>query len=348
MTNGKTNPTHLVDAVQPLVSVAMITYNHRPYIEQAVNSILHQQADFGVELVIGEDCSKDGTRDFVLQMQRQHPERIRVIATEHNVGAHQNMHRTELACRGKYVAFCEGDDYWQDPAKLAKQVAFLEARPDYSMVHSHCHRYVVAEKKLLRNSLTVPTGLDDARAYEDLLLGVRYALTVTVVTRREQLNWILEHCPECTDPKWPMGDTQSWLELSRLGKVGCIHESLATTNILPESAGQSQDVRKRLRFQLAARELQLHYLQKYPVAVEVDRAVRRHLARSVLGAAYAACDGAVAADLFQDFIRNGGRPDSAVHCLRWGSYSRARHRLVYPYLKVEARWRRWRRSRAVA
>lgn len=326
----------------------MITYNQRPYIEQAVQSILSQQAEFGVELVIGEDCSTDGTREMVLNLKRRWPHNLVVVTSDENVGAHENATRTMRACRGKYVAFCEGDDHWHDPTKLAKQVALLESRPDYVMVHSHCHRYLVAKNTLIRNSLTVPVGLDDSKAYEDLLLGVRYALTVTVVTRREQLNWINEHCPECTDPKWPMGDTQRWLELSRLGKVGCIHEPLATTNILPESAGQSRDGAKRLRFALAARELQLHYLAKYPVAADIDRAVRRQLAWSLLQTASQTQDHAVAEEMFGEFRRHGGRAGLTARCLLWASGSSLRRRLIFPYLKVETRWRRLRRQLAGA
>jgi glycosyltransferase involved in cell wall biosynthesis len=119
---------------EPLVSVKMITFNHRPYIEKAITSILSQQVDFGVELVIGEDCSTDGTREVVIDFQRRFPDHIRVITSDSNVGMRQNGARTRRACRGKYMGSCEGDDFWHDPNKLAEQVAFLEARPEYVMV----------------------------------------------------------------------------------------------------------------------------------------------------------------------------------------------------------------------
>lgn len=325
---------------RPLVSVAMITYNHRPYIEDAVQSILRQKTDFRVELVIGEDCSTDDTREMVLDLQRRYSNVIRVVTTEKNVGMRKNGARTMAACQGKYVAFCEGDDYWHDPNKLAKQIAYLENRPDYSMVHSHCHRYLVAKKKLLRNSLTVPQGLDDSNAYEDLMLGVRYALTVTAVVRSDQLNWVIEHCPECTDPKWPMGDTQRWLELARLGKVGCIHEPLATTNVLPESAGQSQDVAKRLKFYLSARELKLHYLKKYPVADEVAREVRKRLDLILLKQAFDAGNFQIAGQMFYDYKNLNKQTTYRSKLLYWGSKSLLRKTLVKPLLGMEKNLRR--------
>jgi glycosyltransferase involved in cell wall biosynthesis len=327
----------------PLVSVAMITYNHRPYIERAVKCVLDQETDFGMELVIGEDCSTDGTRELVFDLQRRHPELIRLVTSEHNVGAHANALRTERACRGDYVAYCEGDDCWHDPRKLSKQVSFLKTHPDYSMVHSYCHRYFVAEKRLARNSLTVPKYLDDARSYEDILLGRRLMMTVTVMVQRDKLLRVLETCPECSDSQWPMGDTQRWLELSRLGKVGCIHEALATKNMLCESASSSQDARKLLRFFLAGRELNFHYLQKYPVAAEVDRAVREKLALALLQHGYEACDPAVADAMFQDYVAQGGHALLRGRWLRWGSRSSLRQRLVAPLIKAGAMWRRLQR-----
>jgi hypothetical protein len=336
-----------INTPAPLVSVVMITFNHRPYIERAVECVLNQETDFSVELVIGEDCSTDGTRELVFDLQRRHPEHIRVVTSGNNVGCHKNILRTERACRGNYVAYCEGDDYWDDPSKLAKQVAFLESRPDYVMVHSNCHRYVVAEQRLLRNNLTVSNNLDDTKAYEDLLLGRRLMMTLTVVARREKLQRVLETCPECSDPKWPMGDTQRWLELSRLGNVGCIHEALATKNMLAESASSSQDARKLLRFFLAARELHFHYLEKYPVTAEVNRAVREKLASALLQHAYQACDPAVADAMYEDYIAQDGRSLWRVRWLRWGSRSYLRQRLVAPLIRAEILWRRFHRRMQV-
>jgi len=168
-------------------------------------------------------------------------------------------------------------------------------------------------------------------------------MTLTVVARREKLQWVLDTCPECSDPKWPMGDTQRWLELSRLGKVGCIHEALATKNMLNESASSSRDARKLLRFFLAGRELNFHYLQKYPVTPTVERAVREKLALALLQHSYDACDPSVADAMFDDYLAQGGRALWRSRWLRWGSRSIGRQRLVSPLLKAEAQWRRMRR-----
>jgi glycosyltransferase involved in cell wall biosynthesis len=113
------------------VSILMITYNHENYIREAIEGVLMQKTDFKIELVIGEDFSTDRTREIVMEYLKKYPEKIKVISSETNVGAMANELRTLKACQGKYIAFCDGDDYWTDPNKLQKQVDFLETHPDY-------------------------------------------------------------------------------------------------------------------------------------------------------------------------------------------------------------------------
>lgn len=120
----------------PLISVKMITYNHARYISQAIECVLAQKTVFPFELVIGEDCSTDGTREIVFDYARRYPELIRVITTDQNVGMQKNSNRTSDACQGKYIAYCEGDDYWHHPEKLQKQVAYLESHPECGLVCS--------------------------------------------------------------------------------------------------------------------------------------------------------------------------------------------------------------------
>jgi glycosyltransferase involved in cell wall biosynthesis len=118
----------------PTVSVCMITYNQEQFIDQAVESVLMQETDFPVEIVIGEDCSTDGTRAIVERLAAQHPDRIRLLLAEKNQGGKRNFMRTFAACRGTYQAILEGDDYWTHPHKLQRQVEALSARPDWAMV----------------------------------------------------------------------------------------------------------------------------------------------------------------------------------------------------------------------
>src|SRR5665647_482086 len=120
---------------EPLVSAVIITYNQEKYIEQTIECAIAQQADFEYEIVIGEDCSTDRTREICLRYQEKYPHKVRVITSACNVGLMENFYRTVVAARGKYFAVCGGDDYWHDPEKLKKQVSLMEQRPEFGMIH---------------------------------------------------------------------------------------------------------------------------------------------------------------------------------------------------------------------
>ncbi len=114
----------------PLVSVLILAYNHEEFVGQAIESVLKQDCPHLFEVLIGEDRSTDSTLALCSQYQAKAPERIRLITATANVGMHRNFARLWHRARGRYVAVCEGDDYWIDAGKLAKQVAMLEARPE--------------------------------------------------------------------------------------------------------------------------------------------------------------------------------------------------------------------------
>ncbi len=118
------------EPTQPTVSVVLRTYDHARFIAQAIESVLIQQTSFPFELVIGEDCSTDGTREIVEEYAERNPETIRTVLPEHNLG-HGEIFRLALeATRGEFIAYLDGDDYWTSPLKLAEQVAFLEENGD--------------------------------------------------------------------------------------------------------------------------------------------------------------------------------------------------------------------------
>lgn len=115
-----------------MVSIVMIAYNLEKYIEEAIESVLNQKTNFRVELVIGEDCSIDKTREMALDYQSRYPKLIRVLLPPKNQGLTPNCVATHNACVGKYIALLDGDDYWTSSDKLQKQVDFLEKNPEYS------------------------------------------------------------------------------------------------------------------------------------------------------------------------------------------------------------------------
>lgn len=125
----------------PLLTIVTITYNHEQHIRQCIKGVLTQKTSFPVEYIIAEDCSTDGTKAICEEYATKYPGIIRLISSDHNVGAVENEQRAFLAARGTYIATCEGDDYWTDPLKLQKQVDFLESHPDYSVCFHRFKRF---------------------------------------------------------------------------------------------------------------------------------------------------------------------------------------------------------------
>jgi glycosyltransferase involved in cell wall biosynthesis len=118
------------------ISVVITTYNHEKYITQCLESILSQKGEFQLEIIIGDDCSTDGTRSILQKFQAKNPEIISILPSEKNLGLPKNLKRCLDACSGSYIAICEGDDYWTDVYKLQKQMDYLELHQSLSMCFS--------------------------------------------------------------------------------------------------------------------------------------------------------------------------------------------------------------------
>lgn len=119
------------------VSVVMITYNHEKFIKEALESVFSQKTNFQYEIIISNDCSTDNTDEVIKKIIDKNENGNLINYTNHknNKGMIPNFLWSIQQAKGKYIALCEGDDYWTDPYKLQKQVDFLEANPDYS-IHS--------------------------------------------------------------------------------------------------------------------------------------------------------------------------------------------------------------------
>lgn len=126
------------EPLAPVVSVCMVTYNHAPFVAEAIDGVLKQKTPFAIELVIGEDCSTDGTRAICERYAARFPSIIRLLPTIGNLGMNQNAIRTLGACRGQFIALCEGDDFWTDPQKLCLQYEALARDTEAAGVFHDC------------------------------------------------------------------------------------------------------------------------------------------------------------------------------------------------------------------
>ena len=174
-----------------MVSVICITYNHEAYIGEALESFLAQKTDFAVEILVNDDASTDRTAEIVRSYAERFPDRIRAfLQTENQFSKGGNIENDILLphARGKYVAFCEGDDYWSDPEKLQRQVAFLEQHPDYSAcTHETVIHYCdgAAQDELFTKRWNKSEGDRDLEL-KDILPGMAHAYhTSSLMFRRE-------------------------------------------------------------------------------------------------------------------------------------------------------------------
>ena len=162
-----------------LVSVSMITYNHEAFIAEAIEGVVMQKTTFPFELVIGEDCSTDNTRAICIEYQKKYPDIIRLRLPEKNQGMMLNWINNIESGHGKYIALCDGDDYWTDPYKLQKQVDFMEVNPDFALCSHSVYTLMCGQ---LDENIEMER---DVLTTEDIILKDWGLLTASIFFRKE-------------------------------------------------------------------------------------------------------------------------------------------------------------------
>lgn len=238
---------------QPLVSIRTSAYNHGKYIRQCIEGILMQKTDFAFEYIIGEDFSKDDTREIVMEYAAKYPDIIRVVTADYNVGMKANGERCIMRCRGKYMALCEGDDYWTDPYKLQKQVSYLEEHPECALV------YTKAQTVRLDGATNVIGEPIDA---EYGLLAKNVIPTLTTLIRKDVIEEYTA-AAEVSGKVWPAGDYPQWIWIAMKYDIHFIDEVTAAYRVLTESASHSKDITKLLNFQNAVYDIKSYFIQNY-------------------------------------------------------------------------------------
>ncbi len=174
-----------VKGITPLVSVAVLSYQHTDYIRACLDGILMQETVFPYEILIHDDASTDGTDQIIREYASKYPDLI--FPTYQTENQFSKGVRGLLAtlvfpkCRGKYIAICEGDDYWTDPLKLQRQIDFLEAHEDYAGC-SHNTR-IIYENGAQDDALTVTSAAKDFYTIDDITRGHIYFHTSSMVYR---------------------------------------------------------------------------------------------------------------------------------------------------------------------
>ena len=239
-----------------MLSVVMTTYNHERYIAEAIESVLRQQTDFRIEIVIGEDCSTDRTRAIAEDYAMQYPEAIRIITSEENVGWRKNYRRTIAAARGKYIAMLDGDDYFIHRKKLQMQVDLLEADPEVGMCYTRSER-----RDECGNVQIYPEG--ECLTSLEAMLRRNPAENCTTVARRELVECYYREIRPEEHPEWTTDDLPMWLWFAARSKYMGIDCPMAVHRVLRESVSHNPDYRKKIEFVDSLYDISLWYDERY-------------------------------------------------------------------------------------
>ena len=212
----------------PLVSVSSLVYNHISHLEICIKQLLKQCTSFPVEFVFHDDASTDGSKAILQHYVNTYPKLFKLVSQDTNI-YHLNVRKIEddvhKVRRGKYIANCEGDDYWSDPLKLEKQVAFLESNPDFSGVHTKVE-YVNAAGDRVGFSNKVPPALYESDFGNVVLHSVIH--TVSFMYRSEVLTIENKFIWELTNHYY---DQYLFLATSLHGKIKYLNEVTAVYRV---------------------------------------------------------------------------------------------------------------------
>lgn len=210
-----------------IVSVCMITYNHEKYISEAIDGVLKQITNFTYELIIAEDCGTDNTRKICLEYQEKFPDKIKLLLPENNLGVLRNFTECIYSANGKYIALCEGDDYWTDPYKLQKQVDLFEKDPDIGLVYTDYDLLNTLSGKINENVIfnSKKQSFEGAGLIKQIFQGKVPIATPTICFRADLLN----HIPlnDFVKFKFPIGDWPLFLFLAKYSSLGYVNQSTA-------------------------------------------------------------------------------------------------------------------------
>lgn len=179
---------------QPMVSVIMVAYNASCYIHEAIEGVARQKRDFDVELLILDDCSTDATGKIVRQMDKKYPGLIKYVRNEKNLGSQGNYLKGFRMARGKYMALCDADDYWNCRSKLARQVKYMESHPECALTfHRVINYYESTGEKTLSNGSRPTEYSAESLSRSNYITNLSVMYRRTLVDMERLPSWIMQH-----------------------------------------------------------------------------------------------------------------------------------------------------------
>ncbi len=272
---------------ESLVSIDCLTYNHENYIRDALEGFLMQKTDFAFEVLIHDDASTDQTANIIRKYEKKYPGVIKPIYQKENQFSQDGDISKQFQyprAKGKYIAICEGDDYWTDPYKLQKQVDFLEAHPDYGLVHSDFDKLFEKRGRVIRNFNRKNNISNSSKndIFNGLLTRQYKICTLTVLARTELLSNAINNIDTSG---YLMSDLPTWLEMTQLTKFHYFKDSVGVYRKVEGSA--SNDKNTYRIFVESGRRIRLDFAKKYSTTNEIKNELQRvYLKSQLLNAFY--------------------------------------------------------------
>ena len=259
-----------------IISVIITTYNQESTIARTLDSVLAQRCQWPIEIVLGEDCSTDGTRDICRQYAEKHADTIRLFANERNKGVIDNYFNCLLQCKGKYIADCAGDDFWTDEYKLQKQLEVMEAHPEVTIAHTEWLYYDETT-----NATTTPPPAVFTRPLTDGKLMLPAIITQTnrpvvhLCTSLYRAETILKAYHDDTfmfrNKEFGCEDLQITAALANAGVVAYIPDITLNYSVGHSSVSAQPDDRRQFAFVESVTSLSHYLAKKYNVSHEATQ-----------------------------------------------------------------------------
>lgn len=247
------------------ISVAIITYNQQDTIRQTLDSILCQKGDFELEVVVGEDCSKDNTPAICHEYAETYPDKIVLLQEGHNLGIMRNFANTIAHCTGDLIGICAGDDYWCDEYKLQKQLDYLTAHPEHGVCTTGGYRYLVRRDEMVPGIAPLQPIADgdvSKHYFSESYPGGVYAMPLTMVFKRELLQYV--DFDVFVERSFPVEDYPMQAIMAMHTKWGHIEDLTVVYRVYTESATFiSYDHPKYLQYHRGLMEIRRYLRDKY-------------------------------------------------------------------------------------
>lgn len=227
-----------------MLSIYIATYNHEKYIARALDSILMQETKYTYEVLIGEDCSTDSTRQILMEYEKSYSGKFQMFYREHNMRNEKISNSKDLImrCQGKYIIALEGDDYWLDKKKIDKQIQFLEEHSEYIAVAHNC---IVVDENSEPNGETYPECKQSEYTIKHFAYEIMPGQLTTVMYRNIYRDNIIDM--SIFEKKLVMGDRRVYFSLVSNGKVHCMQEVMSAYRHVT-TQGSSFSATYRYRF----------------------------------------------------------------------------------------------------